>query len=187
MHRFFALLPFLLLPACGDLLSVHPLATPATTVFDASLLGEWQCAGKDCKGMVVLREGANRGYDIVWVPGEADGEPLRMQGRLVKVGSREVMDVIAIRDRTFSVPGHFFLLMQRTGDGVRFQWLDSEWLRNQAAAPGVVAHAMVDDKPVLTAEGGALQTFLAKYGLDVRAVSGTMDFRRPVTAARRGA
>lgn len=187
MRNAFALLPFLLLPACGDLLSVHPLATPATTVFDAGLLGEWQCAAKDCKGMALVREGANRVYDVVWVPGEADGEPLRMQGRLVKVGSREVMDLIAIRDRTFSVPGHFFLLLQRSGEGVRFQWLDSDWLRKQAATPGVIAHAMVDEKPVLTAESAVLQSFLAKFGLDARAVSGTMELRRAGSTNRRGA
>ena len=58
MRRLLAVLPLLLLAACGDLLSIHPLATPATTVFDASILGQWQCADKDCKGMALVRAGS---------------------------------------------------------------------------------------------------------------------------------
>ena len=65
----------LLLPGCGDLLSMHPLATPATQIFDKSLIGQWTCVDKDCKGTVLIRPNPapKDSYDIVWIPGEADG------------------------------------------------------------------------------------------------------------------
>jgi uncharacterized protein YceK len=79
----FAMLLTLLLSGCSDLLSVNPLATAETTVFDAALLGEWSsegggdAPGKDLDGSVLVRTGAaeKKEYDIVWIPKE--GEALR--------------------------------------------------------------------------------------------------------------
>ena len=165
----------LILPGCGDLLSVHPLAS--TGVMDGSLPGEWLCAEKDCKGSVLVR--AEEGYyDIIWIPGEADGEPLRLQGRLVKIGSRFVMDLVTAKRADLAIPGHFFMLLEKSGEGLKFHWLDSDWLRKQAAGPEGVAHLMVDDKPILTGGSAALQAFLLKFGLDPKATAGNMVFRR---------
>lgn len=185
MRLSLAVLLLLLLGSCGDLLSVHPLATKANTTLDSSLLGEWQCVDKDSKGMARVRMGVGDEYDIIWVPGEADGEPLRLVAKVVKLGEARVLDMVAIKERTLSIPGHFFARIEREGDTLKFRWLDSDWLRAQAVAAGGVAHAIVDRKPVVTAGPAALQAFLLKFGLDSRAVSDSMTFRRAPSSARR--
>ena len=174
----FALL--LLLPGCGDLLSVQPLATPATQIFDKSLIGQWTCVDKDCKGTVLIRPNPTPkdSYDIVWIPGEADGEALRLTGQLVKVGNRAVFDLVAVKREPLTVPGHFFLLVEKSPASVAFHWLDSEWLRGKLTGPNAPAHAMAGDKPVLTADSARINAFLAEFGLDPKAKSGTMTFKR---------
>lgn len=170
----------LLLPGCGDLLSVQPLATPATLTFDRTLLGQWSCADKDCKGTVLIRANTTPkdSYDIVWVPGEADGEPLRMTGQLVKVGNRAVFDLVAVKREPLTIPGHFFMLLEKSPAGVAFHWLDSEWLRAKLTAPNAPAHTMAGDKAVLIADSARLNAFLAEFGLDPKARSGSLTFKR---------
>ena len=164
-----------MLAGCGDLLSVHPLA--AKGVMDGTLTGEWICAEKDCKGSVLVRPEEGY-YDIIWIPGEADGEPLRLQGRMVKIGTRMVLDLVTAKRADLAIPGHFFMLLEKSGAGVKFHWLDSDWLRKQAAGPDGVPHLMVDNKPILTGGGAGLQAFLLKFGLDPKATAGSMAFRR---------
>jgi hypothetical protein len=170
----------LALAGCGDLLSVHPLATAETAVFDAGLTGEWSCSDKDCKGTALIRAGsaARKEYDIVWIPGDADEESLRLKGQLVKVGDRLVFDLVSTRKADLAVPGHFFMLVEKSADGVKFSWLDSEWLRNRIILQGALAHAMVGDKPVITASSAEINAFLAKSGLDPQAQNGSLAFKR---------
>ena len=170
----------MLLAGCTDLLSIHPLGTPETVVFDGTLIGEWACADKDCKGSVLIRAGsaANKDYDIIWIPGEDDDEPLRLKGQLVKVGDRLVFDLVTTRRPDMAVPGHFFMLVEKSADSAKFHWLDSEWLRNQVISENTLAHTIVNDKPVVRAGSAEVNAFLAKYGLDARAVSDTLSFKR---------
>ena len=181
----FAMFVMLLLSGCGDLVSVQPLATPETAVFDAGLTGEWSCtepgpgpSGKSLEGVALIRAGSaqKKDYDIVWLPGE--GEALRLKGQLVKVGDRLVFDLIALQETTLAIPGHFFMLVEKTADGVKFHWLDSDWLRSRVIAQNGLAHAMVDDKPVITAGSAEINAFLAKFGLDAQAASGSLSFKR---------
>ncbi len=161
-----------MLAGCGDLLSVHPLA--ATGVMDGTLTGEWICAEKDCKGSVLVRPEEGY-YDIIWIPGEADGEPMRLQGRMVKIGTRQVLDLVTAKRADLAIPGHFFMLLEKSGEGVKFHWLDSDWLRKQAVG---TSHLMVDNKPILTGDSATLQAFLLRFGLDPKATAGSMAFRR---------
>jgi hypothetical protein len=174
----------LLLSGCSDLLSVQPLATAETTVFDAGLTGDWSCADEgrgdysNLKGVALIRAGSaeKKEYDIVWLPDK--GEALRLKGQLVKVGDRLVFDLIAVKETTLAVPAHFFMLVQKTGDGVKFHWLDSDWLRDRVMSKDALAHAMVDDKPVITAGSAEINAFLAKFGLDAQAGSGSLSLKR---------
>jgi len=166
------------LSACGDLLSIHPLATAETAVFDAGLTGDWSCADKDSTGVALIRAGSaqKKDYDIVWLPNE--GDALRLKGQLVRVGDRLVFDLTALKRTDWTVPAHFFMLVEKTADGVKFHWLDSDWLRSQVISQNALAHTMVDDKPVITAGSAEIHAFLAKFGLDPQAVSGALSFKR---------
>lgn len=182
----FAMVFVLLLSGCSDLLSVHPLATAETAMFDAGLMGEWSCAGeakssfqgKSLNGVALIRAGSaqKKDYDIVWIPDE--GEALRLKGHLVKVGDRLVFDLIAIKQTDLAIPAHFFMLVEKTADGVKFHWLDSEWLRSRVISQNALAHAMLDDKPVITAGSAEINAFLTKFGLDAEAVSGSLSLKR---------
>jgi hypothetical protein len=181
----FAMFVMLLLSGCSDLLSVQPLATAETAVFDAGLIGEWSFAGgapggfehsdiRDLRGVALIRAGSaqKKDYDIVWIPDE--GEALRLKGQLVKVGDRQVFDLIAVKKTDLAIPAHFFMLVEKTADGVKFHWLDSEWLRSQVISQNGLAHAMVNDKPVITAGSAEIKAFLEKFGLDAQAASGSL-------------
>jgi hypothetical protein len=176
----FAMLLMLLLSGCCDLLSVQPLATAETTVFDAGLTGEWSCADTNCKRVgLLIRAGSTekKDYDILWIPEDSE-EVLRLKGQLVKVGDRLVFDLITRIRPDLMLPAHFFLLVEKTEDGVKFYWLDSKWLRDRVMSKDGLAHAMVDDKPVITAGSAEINAFLAKFGLDPQAVSDSLSFKR---------
>jgi hypothetical protein len=175
-----AIVFMLLLSGCTDLLSVNPLATAETAVFDAGLTGEWSCADQDCEGVALIRAGSaqKKDYDIVWLPRNADDDVLHLKGQLVKVGDRLVFDLIAVKQTSLAVPAHFFMLVEKTADGVKFHWLDSDWLRSRVIPQNALPHAMVGDKPVITAGSAEINAFLAKFGLDPQAVSGSLSFKR---------
>jgi hypothetical protein len=175
----FAMFVMLLLSGCGDLLSVQPLATAETAVFDAGLTGEWLCMDTNCKGVgLLIRAGSaeKKDYDILWIPEDSE-EALRLKGQLVKVGDRLVFDLVARMRPDLTLPAHFFMLVEKTADGVKFHWLDSNWLRDQVMSKDGLAHAMVDDKPVITAGSAEINAFLAKFGLDPQAVSESIVFK----------
>jgi hypothetical protein len=176
----FAMFVMLLLSGCGDLLSVQPLATAETAVFDAGLTGEWSCADTNCKGVsLLIRAGSaeKKDYDFLWIPEDSEGA-LRLKGQLVKVGDRLVFDLIPRMRPDLMLPGHSFILVEKTADGVKFHWLDSGWLRSRVTSQDGLAHAMVDDKPVITAGSAEINAFLAKFGLDAQAASSSLSFKR---------
>ncbi|HPT26793.1 MAG TPA: hypothetical protein PLZ95_10270 [Bryobacteraceae bacterium] len=170
----------LVLAGCVDLLSVHPLATPETAVFDANLIGEWAHSDDDGITVAWIRPGspAAKDYDIVWIPAKPDELPLRLNGRLVKVGGRLIFDLVTTERPDMSVPGHFFMLVEKRADELKLHWLDSEWLRNQVVQPGGPAHLMLDSKPVITAGSQAVAAFLEKYSLDPKAISDSITLKR---------
>ncbi len=181
-----AMVLMLLLSGCSDLLSVHPLATAETAVFDATLTGEWSCGDEakkggldrsDVQGVALIRAGSaeKKDYDIVWLPDA--GEALRLKGQLVKVGDRLVFDLIAVKETSLAVRAHFFMLVEKTADGVKFHWLDSEWLQSRVTSSDALAHVMLDGKPVITAGSAEISAFLAKIGLDPQAVSSSLYFK----------
>lgn len=163
---------------CGDLLAVYPLGEGT---MDDSLMGEWVSTTKDAKGRVLVRPGAagKKEYDIVWIPGDADEEALRLTGRLVKIGDRQVFDLVTAKQADLSIPGHFYMLVQKTGTGVTYHWLDSEWLQKAAQTGGSgLAYTFANKTLVLTSPAPALQTFLAKSGMDTKAISCSLTFQR---------
>jgi len=174
----FAMTVMLLLAGCSDLLSIQPLATAETVVFDAELTGTWSCATEDCVALIRAGSAQKKDYDILWIADDGDGEALRLKGQLVKVGDRLVLDLITAKWPDLTVPEHFFMLVEKTADGVNFHWLDSKWLRSQVTTQNGLAHMMMDDKPVITAASAEIHAFLAKYGLDPQAVSDSMSFKR---------
>src|SRR5262245_5641354 len=106
----FVLAVALFATACGDLLSVEPLATDNNATFDPALLGIWGDLDGSNSVLVYVREGEKHSYDILWVDTK-DNNTCRLEGRLVHIGGQRILDLTS-RDKNngvFSIPGHAFL------------------------------------------------------------------------------
>jgi hypothetical protein len=161
-----------LLTGCGDLPSVEGLANKDNTVFDPGLVGAWNAGD----AVIIVHRGEDRNYSIHWVGVEGTDTPrfVRMEATLVKIGDQRVLDLTAARQDAFSIPCHVFLRIRPVKDGLKVQFIDSKWIREQAKTlPGFVQ----DGHPVLTAPAAQVEAFLLKFGFDERALDDPMMLR----------
>jgi hypothetical protein len=161
-----------LLTGCGELPSVEGIATKDNTVFDPALVGAWNAGD----AVIIVQKGDDLGYHIHWAGAEGTETPrfVRMEGMLVKLGEQRVLDLTAARQDAFSIPCHVFLRIRPVNDGLKVQFIDSKWIREQARAlPGFVQ----DGHPVLTAPAAQVEGFLRKFGFEERALDEPMMLR----------
>ena len=155
-----------LLTGCGDLPSVEGIATKENTVFDPALVGAWNAGD----AVIIVQAGEDKtSYAIHWVGAEGTETPrfVRMEGTLVKLGEQRVLDLTAARQDAFSIPCHVFLRIRPADGGLKVQFIDSKWIREQARSlPGFVQ----DGHPVLTAPAVQVEGFLRKFGFEERAL-----------------
>ena len=164
----------LLLTGCGDLLSVQGLANRGNTVFDASLVGAWNSGD----AVVIVQAGDDQSYRIDWLGAEGTETPriVRMEGRLFKTGDQRMLDLTTSNAGAFTIPCHVFLRIRPTNVGLKVQFVDSKWIRDQV--PNSLASFMQDNHPVLTGPAPQVEAFLLKAGLDERALDDPILFRR---------
>jgi hypothetical protein len=164
-----------LLTGCGDLPSVEGLANKGNTVFDPSLVGAWNSgdavvivqAGDD------VQAGDAQSYRISWLGADGSEGPetpriVRMEGRLVKIGDQRILDLSASNPGAFAIPCHVFVRLRPVKEGLKLQFVDSKWIREQV--PSSLASFMQDNHAVLTAPAAQIEAFLLKFGLDERAL-----------------
>ncbi len=163
-----------LLTGCGDLPSVQGLANKENTVFDASLVGAWNSGD----AVVIVQAGDAQSYRIDWLGAEGTETPriVRMEGRLFKVGDQRMFDLATSTPGAFAIPCHVFLRIRPATEGLKVQFVDSKWIREQVTSS--LANFTLDDHPVLTAPAPQVQAFLLKFGLDERALDDPILFRR---------
>ena len=161
------------LTGCGDLPSVEGIANKDNTVFDPALVGAWNAGD----AVIIVQASEDKSsYAINWVGAEGTQTPrfIRMEGTLVKLGDQRVLDLTAARQDAFSIPCHVFLRIRPVNDGLKVQFIDSKWIREQARAlPGFVQ----DGHPVLTASAAQVEGFLRKFGFEERALDEPMLLR----------
>jgi hypothetical protein len=160
----------MLLTGCGDLISVEAVGTRDNSVFDPALVGAWNAGD----ALVIVRAGEDKSYRIHWV--SADGTEtetprfVRMEGRLAQVGGQRIFDLSAAPPGSaFSIPCHVFLRVRPVKDGLKVQFMDSKWLREQVKSSGLASFSW-DGHPVLTGSPGTIESFLLKFGFDERAL-----------------
>ncbi|HMD49895.1 MAG TPA: hypothetical protein VKG79_12380 [Bryobacteraceae bacterium] len=162
-----------LLTGCGDLLSVEGLANKGNTVFDPTLVGAWNSGD----AVIIVQAGDDQSYGIHWLGAEGTQTPqiVRMEGRLVKLGEQRMLDLTAADPGAFAIPCHVFLRVRPVKEGLKVQFVDSKWIREQV--PGSLASFMQDNHPVLTAPAPQVEAFLLKFGFDERALDDPMLLR----------
>jgi hypothetical protein len=167
-------LAVVLLTGCGDLSSVQGLATKENTVFDPSLVGVWNSGD----AIAIVQKGDDQSYRIHWVGAEFTDTPriIRMQGRLAQLGEERILDLTASSPGAFTVPAHVFLRVRPVAEGLKVQFVDSKWMREQVGTNQVTSF-MQDGHPVLTAQTPQIAAFLLKFGFDERALDDPMILR----------
>lgn len=162
-----------LLTGCGDLPSVEGMANKDNTVFDPALVGAWNAGD----AVIIVQASEDKSsYAIHWVGAEGTETPqfVRMEGTLVKLGDQRVLDLTAARQDAFSIPCHVFLRIRPAKDGLKVQFIDSKWIREQARAlPGFIH----DGHPVLTAPAAQVEAFVRQFGFEERALDEPMMLR----------
>jgi hypothetical protein len=160
----------LMLTGCGDLVSVEAVANQDNTVFDPALVGAWTSGD----AVVIVQSGEEESYRISWLGTEVNTEPprlIRMEGRLAKLGEQRMLDLSTAEASAgaFTIPGHVFLRVRPVKDGLKVQFVDSLWMREQVKASSI-AYFTEGFHPVLTAPSAQVAAFLIKFGFDERAL-----------------
>jgi hypothetical protein len=156
----------IVLTGCGDLLSVEPLANKGNAVFDPALIGAWNSGD----AVVIVQKGSDQNYRIDWLGAEGEDTPriVRMEGRLANIGDQRILDLTSAYPGAFAIACHAFLGIRPVKEGMKVQFVDSKWIRDQV--PSSLAGFVQDNHPVLTAPASQIEAFFIKFGFDERAL-----------------
>jgi hypothetical protein len=181
-----------LLAGCGPILSLHPLFTKETAVFEEKLLGTWLV---DVNTPESTWEFACLEADAVErLPAELGGQTQKChrtnivdKGRkgsfvacLVKLQDRLFLDIWPDKfpsgaqdpnsmklahNAPFFLPIHVFVRVNSIGDQVRIHLPEHDGLKKLLKAkPKAVKYDIFGEEPILAAPTEELQAFMAKYG-----------------------
>jgi hypothetical protein len=155
-----------------SLISLEPAVTDQQAVFDSTLLGTWEAGqGGD---LCIFRRGDGNAYTVTYV---SDGSSRKFDARLFQAGQARLLDLSPQDSDDFQIPGHALIRVLASGATLRWTYLDSEWLRQQAAQ-ALPNRARDNNKMLLTAPAAPLQDFLTKYAADDRAHGDVEEWQR---------
>jgi hypothetical protein len=186
-----------LLAGCVPVVSLRPLFTKDTIVFEEKLLGTW--VDDSNQPQIVwefapleenaaerlpaeMRETIQKCYRVNVI--DDKGRKGSFAACLVKLQDKLFLDVLPDKfpsgerdaeqmklayNAFFFVPVHTFVRVSAIGDQLKVRLTDDEEFKKLLKAqPKAVRFDMIDDRPVLTASTADLQAFLAKYADDER-------------------
>jgi hypothetical protein len=185
--------------------SLNTLATPETTIFEPSVVGDWvQQSKSDDALRIRVAKGEGNLYDVVLNPEEAregdahkkaDGpRNLKLAGALVKLGDHRFIDLALSGDARkalgdqyalLTIPVHQILKISIEKDRLTVWDLDDAWIKELLEKdPKAIEHSMVeDDSPVITAPTAAFQRFIAAHAADEKAWTDAQTYTRAKAAA----
>lgn len=163
--------------ACGDLLSVEPLATENNTSFDPALLGVWADVDGSNSVLIYVGEGEKHSYDILWVDTK-DRETTRLEARLVHIGGQRILDLTDRSNGVFTIRGHALACINNLENGLQLQFLDSKWLQEKVQRSKLLAHSQLEGHPLIIGTTAQLQDFVVQFGLNEQARSEPISLRR---------
>jgi hypothetical protein len=166
-----ALAGAVLLSGCSSLVSLDPFVTDDRAASDANLVGVWQGAGGDDKDLTVIRRKGSA-YTIRYIGDDDSGTCVALEGRLLRVGDAEFMDLVGNDKNGFAIPVHMVARVWPEGGALRWVFLDSDWLKDQAKQS--LGTQAAGDRTLITTKGAAVAQFLEKFGADEKAYSGEM-------------
>ena len=160
-----------LMSGCSSLVSLNPFVSDEEAVISPLLTGVWNTGEND--GLVVIRQSGTH-YTILYA--EDNSKTLQFEGRLIRAGEAELLDLVPNVDNGFSIPVHTLVRVWPGQAELRWAFLESDWLKQQAVRQ--LASQASGDRTLLTAPGAAVRGLLAKYGADEKAYSKQQVMRR---------
>jgi hypothetical protein len=153
-----------LLTGCSSLISLNPFVADGQTATDPVLAGTWRSTDNSDKDLVVIQQDGST-YKIHYSDGKSTS--LDFDGSLVRVGDAELMDIVSTGDTSFSIPVHMVVRIWPDAGTMKWAYLDSDWLRQQAKQS--LATQPSGDRTLITTPGDPVVQFLNQYGADSRA------------------
>lgn len=155
-----------LLTGCSSFVSFEPFVTEDQAATDGNLVGAWQGARNEDDLTVIRQKGS--AYAIRYFGDDKDVS-IGFEGRLMRVGDVELMDIVSTNDNSFSIPVHMLARVWPDGGTLRWVFLDSGWLEEQAKQS--LGTQVAGDRTIVTAKGAALVQFVKKFAIDEKAYS----------------
>ena len=180
----------ILMAGCVPVVSLHPLVSPDTIVFDPQLIGvwrdepetAWEFARATASDADTLPDGvgADKVYRLDFR--DEEGRKGAFLACLVKLGDKLFLDVFprtfpSGQDQAekmdlpyntlFFVRAHTFIGVDEIGNQLKMRLTDDEaFTKLIEAEPNAISSTPVDGNPVLTASTEALQAFVLKHADD---------------------
>jgi len=163
--------------ACGELLSVEPLATDNNTTFDPALVGVWADVDGSNSVLIYVGEGEKHAHDILWVDTK-DHDTTCLEARLVHIGGQRILELSDKSNGVFSIRGHALAYVSNLENGLQLQFLDSKWLQQKVQQSQLLTHSQLEGHPLITGTSAQLQDFVVQFGLNEQARSEPISLRR---------
>ena len=170
-----------LLGGCIPVMSLHPLFTEETLVFEDKLLGTWVDDSNNIWEFKSPNE-QEKIYKLIFVDNE--GQKGLFDARLTKLENKLFLDVYPSEppwdeedpnkvewsfNTLFFMPVHTFIKINGIEPELKLQLTDDDELKKLLKEnPNAVEHTSTEDKFVLTASTEELQAFVVKYADDSR-------------------
>ncbi len=154
---------------CTEFVSLNPFVPEQEAVMDPALLGVWT---SDDATFIVKQN--DKAYSIAYM--EKGPTAMKFEGHLIKVGDAKLLDVLSITEDPFVLPAHLLVRVWTGGHTLRWAFLDTGWLKDQAGRQGAVQ--TIDKRTVVTAAGPAAREALLKLAADDKAYDNTNTLTR---------
>lgn len=171
-----------LLGGCLPVVSLHPFYTKKDVVFDEKLLGTWVDDPNegDSFWQFVRIDEPNNAYGLVLT--DKEGPKGAFVVHLIKLKDRLFLDVYPAEapwnmedpnesslpfNSEFLIPTHTVVRVDSVEPTLKMRlMLETQLKKLLEENPNAIAHALVEERPVLTASTGDLQAFVLKYADD---------------------
>jgi len=150
------------LTGCSTLVSLNPFITDEQAVLDPALPGVW--TDQDAKDTYTIRQDGT-GYSIRYISDSSD--VYQFKALLMVAGDVKLLDLVSANEDAFQIAVHTPVRVWMEGNTLRFAFLQSDWLKEQAGKQLPTAPAK--DRTLITGSGEAVKSFLAKAGADPQA------------------
>ena len=183
-----------LLGGCIPVMSLHPLFTEETLVFEEKLLGTWVDDSNNIWEFKDPNE-QEKIYKLIFVDNE--GQKGSFDARLTKLENKLFLDVYPSEppwdeedpnkvewpyNTFFFMPIHTFIKINGIEPELKLQLTDDDELKKLLKEnPNSIEHTSIEDKFVLTASTKELQAFVLKYADDSRVFTEEVTLTRKET------